>query len=60
MFIALSTYMRVVGLSVVVWLLCGKFTSRADGDTNVEVTMKKISRRNITSVIDAILNIDNV
>ncbi len=31
--------MREVGLSEVVWLLWGRFTSSAEGDTKVEVTM---------------------
>ena len=50
--------MREVGLSEVVWLLWGRFTSSAEGDTKVEVTMKKMSSRKMTSVIDAMLNID--
>ena len=52
--------MRVDGLMAVCSLLCGRFTSSADGKTNVEVTMKKISSRKMTSVIDAMLNIDRV
>jgi hypothetical protein len=52
--------MRVVGLIAVCWLLCGRFTSIAEGKTNVEVTMKKMSSKKMTSVIDAMLNIDRV
>ena len=52
--------MRVDGLMAVCSLLCGRLTSNADGKTNVEVTMKKISSRKMTSVIEAMLNIDRV
>ncbi len=38
--------------------LCGRFISRAVGNTNVLVTMKKMSRRNMTSVMEAMENID--
>ena len=36
--------------------LCGRFTSSAVGNTNVLVTMKKMSSRKMTSVIEAIDN----
>ena len=52
--------MRVVGLMAVCSLLCGKFTSTAEGNTNVDVTRKKMSSKKMTSVIDAMLNIDRV
>jgi hypothetical protein len=35
-------------------------TSSAEGKTNVEVTIKKMSSRKMTSVMDAMLNIDRV
>jgi hypothetical protein len=52
-----SRYTSVTGLSVVCSLVCGRFTSIAAGKISVEVTMKKISRRNITSVIDDMENV---
>ena len=52
--------MRVEGLIDVCSLLCGRFTSSAEGKTNVDVTRKKMSSRKMTSVIDAMLNIDRV
>ena len=48
--------MRVEGLMAVCCPLCGRFTYMALGKTNVEVTIKKMSSRKITSVIDAIEN----
>ncbi len=40
--------------------LCGRLTSIAAGKMSVDVTIKKISRRNITSVIDDIENVSRV
>jgi hypothetical protein len=50
-------YTLVPGFIAVDWELCGRFTSRPLGNTNELVAMKKISRRNITSVIEAIENV---
>ena len=52
--------MRVVGLRAVCCPLWGRLTSMADGKTKVEVTIKKMSSKKMTSVIDAMLNIDRV
>ena len=41
---------------MVLALLVGKLTGNPDGVTNEEVSIKKISNRNIKSVIDAMLN----
>ena len=38
-------------------MLWGRLTSRAVGKTNVDVTMKNMSNRKMTSVIDAIENV---
>lgn len=53
-----SIYMRVEGLRALCSVLCGRLTSRPVGNTKVEVTIKKMSRRNITSVIEAIEKAD--
>lgn len=50
--------MRVEGLRALCSVLCGRLTSRPVGNTKVEVTIKKMSRRNITSVIEAIETAD--
>ena len=48
---------RASGLAEVCCLLCGYNTFMALGNTTVDVTIKNISNRNITSVIEAILNV---
>lgn len=45
-------YTSVTGFVEVCSLLWGRLTSMAAGNMIVDVTMKKMSRRNITSVID--------
>lgn len=47
----------VLGFSAVCMVLCGRFTSRAVGNTNVLVIIKKMSSRKIISVIEAIENV---
>ena len=54
--VCLPIIIIVTAFAAVCSLDCGRFTSRAEGKTKVEVTIKKISSRNMTSVIDAILN----
>ena len=50
----------VNGLAEVCCLPCGNNTLIALGDTTVEVIIKKISNRNMTSVIDAILKLGDI
>ena len=47
---------RVSGLAAVCFLAWGSVTLMAFGMTTVEVTIKKMSSRNMTSVIEAMLN----
>ena len=44
-----------MGLAAVCFCACGKVSLIAFGTTTVEVTMKKISSRKMTSVIEAML-----
>ena len=46
---------RVSGLAAVCFFACGNVTLMAFGMTTVEVTIKKINSRNMTSVMDAML-----
>jgi len=43
-------------ITILELLLDGRLTGNPDGVINDEVSMKKMSRRNITSVIDDMLN----
>ena len=49
-----SIYTFVTGFTALCSVDCGRFTSSPVGNTKVDVTMKKMSNRKITSVIDAI------
>ena len=55
-----SMYTSVIGFSEVCSLLCGRLTSMAAGKIRVDVTMKKMSRRNMTSVIDDMEKVSSV
>ena len=48
---------RAVAFTVVCFFPCGRSTLMALGETIVLVIIKKMSRRNIMSVIDAMLNV---
>ena len=50
----------VSGLADVCCFPCGSNTLIAFGDTTVDVIMKKINSRNITSVMDAILKLGDI
>ena len=50
----------VSGLADVCCFPCGSNTLIAFGDTTVEVIIKKINSRNITSVMDAILKLGDI
>ncbi len=51
---------RVEGLTAVCCELCGRSMSRAVGNTKADVTIKKTSSRNTTSVIDAMENVASI
>ena len=47
-------YTSVCGFSIVCSVLCGRFTSSADGIMSVDVIIKNMSSRNMTSAMDDI------
>ena len=59
-FRSLSIITRVKGLADVCCFPCGSNTLIAFGETTVDVIIKKISNRKMTSVMDAILKLGDI
>lgn len=58
--LSLSIITRVKGLADVCCFPCGSNTLIAFGETTVDVIIKKISNRKMTSVMDAILKLGDI